>query len=732
MKNLIQAMYLLLVLLCITFQQVFSQDIYTAVAEGNVELTRQFLEKDPGLLNLKNQDLLTPLNLAAERGQLEVAAFLLKMGADPTIGDNENSQPIHLAAISGSIPIVDLLLEKGIDINTTDINLMTPLLFAISRGKADMTRHLVEAGADVKAKTITGLTALYVSAIYGDVDMMRLLVSKGAKVNTSTDQGYTPLHTASSYGRTDAVKFLVENGADITAETEDGAQPLSWAVGRNSYGAAEYLISKGAVVNHSDKDGFTALHDAVGRGNIAIVQLLVEKGADVNSSTPSGFVPLTYAAWAPNAGEMGKFLILNGADVNPDPCKLNKACTCGPNFRTPLHAACDMGKLDLIEVLVTNGAKVNLYCNNGLTPLQYAVKSGNTDAVRFLLDHGAFLNVKNKGLGCTELHLAAAMGYGDIANLLMERGSSPKITDMDGKTPFDYAFYYGQNQVGYDMLAAGADDSKLPDYINSECLLSKSPGAGEATVWYLGGSGWAIKTQNHLLVFDYVEDPRSARPDHPCLTAGYIDTTELKNQPLTVFSTHSHGDHFNPSIFTWRQTNPATSYVLCFAPAGVTERYTYIPVNGEAEVDGMNIYVNKSTDSGGGYLVEVDGLVIFHMGDHANGEDALSEAYTKEIDLIAEKNKDIDIIFGPIRGCGLGTPDQVKAGTYYTLEKLHPALFVPMHIGTYSFEYKAFVDKAKEAGLSTEMEYVVNKGDRFVYKKSPEGISARARNLQTK
>jgi ankyrin repeat protein len=717
MKSFMKPRCLVVALLCFALQQAFSQDIYTAVAEGNVELTRQFLDKEPVLLNQKNPDLLTPLNLAAERGQFEVAALLLKMGADPTIGDNENSQPIHLAAVSGSIPILNLLLEKGVDIETKDINQMTPLLFAISRGQAEMSKYLIEIGADVKAKSITGLTALHMSTISGNVEIMSLLVKKGAKVNTSTEQGFTPLHTAASYGKTDAVKFLVENGADINAETEDGAQPLAWAVGRNSLGAAEYLISKGADVNHKDKDGFTALHNVAGRGNLAIAELLVDKGADVNAATPDGFVPLSYAAFATNAAEMGKFLILKGADVNPDPCKNNKSCTCGPNFRTPLHAACEIGNLELIEALVTNGARVNLLNNNGLTPLQNAVQSGKIDAVRYLVDHGAFLNIKENELGCTELHLAAARGYGDIASLLMEKGSCPKMKDADGKTPLDYAFYYGQKQIGYDMLAAGADDSKLSEYVNSECQVSKAVGAGEASVWYLGHSGWAIKTQNHFLVFDYFEDPRGRRPDQPGMASGCIDTADLKNLPMTVFSTHAHADHFNSSIFSWRQENPATNYILCFTPIGVTDNYTYIPANGQAEVDGMKIYVNKSTDSGGGYLVEVDGLVIFHMGDHANGNDVLSEAYTKEIDLIAAKNKDIDILFAPIRGCGLGTPDQVKAGTYYTLNKLHPDLFVPMHAGNYSFEYKSFVEQAQQDGIAVPMKYVTNKGDRFRYSK---------------
>lgn len=131
----------------------------------------------------------------------------------------------------------------------------------------------------------------------------------------------------------------------------------------------------------------------------------------------------------------------------------------------------------------------------------------------------------------------------------------------------------------------------------------------------------------------------------------------------------------------------------------------------------MNVYVNYSTDLGGGFLVEVDGLTIFHMGDHANGEDNLMEAFTDEIDIVADKSKNIDILFGGIRGCSLGQPEQVKQGIYYTLEKLQPAIFVPMHSGGHTFAYKQFADQAKEDGVNQEMRYVFHKGDRFTYNK---------------
>jgi L-ascorbate metabolism protein UlaG (beta-lactamase superfamily) len=279
----------------------------------------------------------------------------------------------------------------------------------------------------------------------------------------------------------------------------------------------------------------------------------------------------------------------------------------------------------------------------------------------------------------------------------------------------DYAFQHGQKPIAYDMLAAGADDAWLKSYINKECPVSQPVAGGQARVWFLGHSGWAIKTQNHLLIFDYFDDTRSRKPDHECLLAGCIKPEELKKMNVTVFSTHEHGDHFSPSIFTWREEIPDAKYVLCWEPGGLEEEYTYIPVHEQAKVNDMNVYVNHSTDLGGGYLVEVDGLVLFHMGDHANGEDNLMAEFTREIDMIAAKKKDIDILFGPIRGCGLGTPEQVKKGTYYTLEKLQPALFVPMHSGNYSIEYQAFVEQAQEDGVDQKMHYVMGKGDMFEY-----------------
>jgi ankyrin repeat protein/L-ascorbate metabolism protein UlaG (beta-lactamase superfamily) len=718
MKNLLIAILAAAFLSGFGLRPALSQDIFSAIQEGNLAAVTQLVDQDPGVLALRNPDHLTPLNLAASDGQLEIASFLLQRGADPAAGDRENSQPIHLAALNGHIDMVDMLLDHKIDIDTKDDNLMTPLLFAVSRGQAEMARHLIDRGADVRAKNNNGFGSLLMAAISGNTDLVRLFVESGAKVSEKSNAGFTALHSAASYGRTDIVKYLLEKGADIEAVTHEGTQPLALAVGRNSYDAAVMLIEKGADVNHKDHNGFTALHEAAGRGNIPVARLLIEHGADLNAATPDGFVPLAYAAFPENAGEMARFLILSGADVNPDPCKSNKSCTCGPNFRTPLHAACDMAKLEVVKILVENGARVNLFSNIGLTPLHYAVKNGNEEIVDYLLEHGAFLNVKDNREGWSELHLAAALGYSGVASLLLEKGSSPQLKNNMGQTPLEFAFYYGQDRIGYEMLASGTGDFDLKSYINSECMLSRSYGPGQAEVWYLGHSGWAVKTQHHLLVFDYFINPRVPEADHACLNAGCIDPNELQHVKMDVFSTHAHADHYNKSYFDWDDQNPDVTYIFGHEPADVTDGYIYTPVHAEAEIDGMQIYVIQSTDGGGGFLVGVDGLTLFFMGDHANGSDDLSKEFTDEIDLIAKREAEIDILFTPIRGCSLGTPEQVKAGIYYTLEKLQPSLYVPMHSGVFTTENKAFTEQAVRDGIKVPFRYTVTRGDRFFYDKS--------------
>jgi L-ascorbate metabolism protein UlaG (beta-lactamase superfamily) len=142
---------------------------------------------------------------------------------------------------------------------------------------------------------------------------------------------------------------------------------------------------------------------------------------------------------------------------------------------------------------------------------------------------------------------------------------------------------------------------------------------GQAVIWYLYHSGWAVKTRNHLLIFDYTEP--SERPTKRSPDSGSIDPAEIADQNLTVFVSHRHTDHFDPLILEWRAAVKEIRYVWGWEAEGSPEDIHFGPERRSAEVDGLEI-LNIHHDFDGipesAFLVKADGLTILHAGDHGH------------------------------------------------------------------------------------------------------------------
>src|ERR1044072_5174864 len=153
------------------------------------------------------------------------------------------------------------------------------------------------------------------------------------------------------------------------------------------------------------------------------------------------------------------------------------------------------------------------------------------------------------------------------------------------------------------ILAASASLTQGQD---KREILSRSLAGGEAYVWYLHNSGWAIKTRNHFLIFDYVGT--SSPSATPSLSNGQITAKEIGAQRVIVFVTHQHEDHYSRHIFELEKSVKQIAYVFGSTVVNPRERKT----GDDAEVVPV-----RSTDLGVGFLVKVDSLTIFHAGDHA-------------------------------------------------------------------------------------------------------------------
>ena len=118
-----------------------------------------------------------------------------------------------------------------------------------------------------------------------------------------------------------------------------------------------------------------------------------------------------------------KDFIKNGEYVN---CK-NK------NGQTPLHIATLFNRLDIIIFLIENGADVNNKDNNLNTPIFYAKE----DAFEILLNNGANINLEDK-YGANLLHIAAISGSEKTTMSLLNMGAVNFKTS--NKYPYTYLF----------------------------------------------------------------------------------------------------------------------------------------------------------------------------------------------------------------------------------------------------------------------------------------------------
>lgn len=686
-------------------------DIHDAIQAGNLETVKQLLAQNPDLIENTDEGGMTPLLTAASEGKLDILKYLIANKADLSAVNDRRSTALHLAAFGGHPKVAEYLLTLDVDINAKNAGGFTPLIFAAYRAHPDIVKILIDKGAEKSHTDNTwGGTAIHWAANRGNretlamlmsggydlkmlsvadssrplnwaanagnVETLEYLLDNGVDPNSAMPNGWSALHNASAKGSLDAVKVLVEHGADVHTADEEGNTVFGVAVATEHFDIAGYFIDHGVDINRRDNDNMTPLHWASLRGNMDLARLLLEKGAELNIFDNHHFTPLLRAAGSQN--------------------------------------------LELINLLIENGADVNVADENGTTAVMHAINNGASEIVSVLLANGADINQRENHYGHSELHRAAIRGYGDIAARLLDAGSDIDALDNDNHTPLYYARLYHNDKTADVIKSYGAKDESgqaAPD------LLHEPLAEGDAVIWYLNHCGFAVKTANHLLIFDYWN--RGAAPDEPNMYNGHIDTGELAGQDVTVFVTHDHTDHYDTMIYDWADKVDNISYVYGFNPEESRvhadsgyhgPEYTYIPPRGEREIDGMKITTIAANDAGVGYVVEVDGVTLYHAGDHAGWREGERNGYTAEIDFLAEKFSNIDYAFMNVTGCHVQDTAALAASVVYAMQKLHPKYWFPTHGANREYVYPEFVGKEAIAAEPCKAIIPRCRGDRYIFK----------------
>ncbi|XP_026782241.1 ankyrin repeat and SOCS box protein 10 isoform X2 [Pangasianodon hypophthalmus] len=222
-------------------------------------------------------------------------------------------------------------------------------------------------------------TPLHITAGRGFTDCLRHLLLRGASVDFAPG-GTTALHEACQECQPDCVKLLLQYGANANAVNEDGLMPLHVCTEPESLECAKHVIQFGAAINsRSLEENDTALHVAARHGLLAHVDLYLRHGAAVEPQNDEGQTPLNAACSQPHEhaaleryAQVCQRLVEAGADVS----------TGDADKHTPLHMACKNANPRIVELLLQNGASVNVMDYGGEAPMHNILKM-----VAYKLEH---------------------------------------------------------------------------------------------------------------------------------------------------------------------------------------------------------------------------------------------------------------------------------------------------------------------------------------------------------
>lgn len=97
-----------------------------------------------------------------------------------------------------------------------------------------------------------------------------------------------------------------------------------------------------------------------------------------------------------------------------------------------------MGDADIVKILLSLGVNVNEK-GIGFTLLHVACEEGNLPIVELLLENGADIDAISKGANWTPLDVAVWKENTSITKLLLENGCKTNLRDFKGQTALEFA-----------------------------------------------------------------------------------------------------------------------------------------------------------------------------------------------------------------------------------------------------------------------------------------------------
>ena len=246
MKNLLSSMVLIL-------------GMIAGCSEPVDTFTQQEVEFIPG----KVQGDAASLFSAVHSGNIDGIILAVESGIDINAQDDRGATPLHIAAFRGEVEIAEYLLSEGADTTITNIDGLTALQTAEYVRHAMMVIVLGQASGIDSVMLPDAESTIWDAAREGNLTALEFHLSDDLDVNTRLDLkedpafGGSALHMAIMEFANEAVLYLIERGADVNlpAANAQKGTPLHWAVKAANDDGVRMLLDAGADRTLPDANG---------------------------------------------------------------------------------------------------------------------------------------------------------------------------------------------------------------------------------------------------------------------------------------------------------------------------------------------------------------------------------------------------------------------------------------------------------------------------------------------
>ena len=195
---------------------------------------------------------------------------------------------------------------------------------------------------------------------------------------------------------------------------------------------------------------------------------------------------------------------------------------------------------------------------------------------------------------------------------------------------------------------------------------------------------------------------------------GVINPAEIIDLSVRVFVSHKHRDHWDARVLEWKEKISDIEYFFGWGAFEDSEYHHLSYPRGSYKDKSMTVFTVNSHHSGvpeAAFLIQVDGLVIFHGGDYQGkmARGAISNVaqdmdYLRNTANLGDAN--IDLLFV---GAWIGGSNAT------IIEKLNPAALFPMHNGGKEAKFEKFVTECRAKNISNQICCPTKRGDSYLF-----------------